>query len=152
MVSENQSITLRALTRQNYKAALRLKVAPEQRTFVATAATILSKAIAQEAQVRVVYLGEQPIGLVCWRQLERPGLNCYQLDQFFIDQAHQSHGYGERALEALLALLARERRYPLVQLSYRRGDEQAAGLYHKLGFSAAGYTEEGAEVVLRRRV
>ncbi len=127
----------------NWLDFARLSVREEQRGFVDSALGILARGYAYRAcRARVLGIeGEgRAVGLLLVKDLdEEPA--CYDLQQLMIDGEYQGRGYGARALGLLLAELARERKYPCVEVCVKREDAPALRLYEKLGFEDSGYID-----------
>lgn len=65
MTLDLSAVALREITGDTVLEVVRLAVAPEQTSFVATNAVSLAQALfAPEAWYRAVYLGDQPVGFV----------------------------------------------------------------------------------------
>ena len=74
-----------------------------------------------------------------------PTDNACWIGGLLIDRAHQGHGRGRSAMNALIAI-ARASGAPCVKLSYDADNTVARSLYAQLGFRETGELE-GTEVV-----
>lgn len=136
-------ITLQPIHENNFLTAAALGVTPAQRELVAPAMGILARAYAhrrQRARVWGICEGHRMVGLAMLHDLdEEPA--CYHLAQFFIDGREQGKGYGQKALELLLAACRREGKYPDVEVCVKKADTAAIHVYEKAGFLDTGYTD-----------
>lgn len=148
------AITLREIDRRNWRAALALRVHPEQQRFIADhapiAALVLAKAYVRPGGlVWVPYLIEAsagPVGLVALAY--RPdSADDYWIYHFFIDRDQQGRGHGRLALRALIDLIAT--RHPncrQINLTVHPENRPAQRLYAGAGFRATGATLDGEPV------
>lgn len=154
---QGAQITLAEVTRENWRAALALGVAPDQQRFVSEHAPIAALGLAK-AYIRpggLVWLplaisvrdGRLPddalVGFVTPAYASEESDNCW-IFHFFIDARYQGRGYAGAALRALLALI-RERlpRCSTVRLTVHPENERAQRLYHGAGFRATGDLIDG---------
>jgi diamine N-acetyltransferase len=139
-------VTLRPVSRDNWRDVARLKVTEAQREFVNEAwYYLLLCHYGGVWQPLAICLGERVIGHLMWAVDPADG-SCW-LGGFLIDQSLQRRGYGRQAIQAAMAMLAREHGYQHFALSYSP-DNAAKQLYHELGFAETGEWE-GDEVVAR---
>lgn len=139
------AVELREITRDNWRACVRLRVAPDQERMVATNAVSLAQASYESECVPLaVYDGETMVGFVMYaRDLENQQLWVYRL---MIDAAQQRRGYGRAAL---LRLIERLRTLPdsdSVSISYLEDNEAARQLYASIGFRETGEVIDGEAV------
>ena len=143
-------ITLRPITRENWRATLELGVRPEQQHLVAghqpIALLLLAKAYIGPLGLRwepyAIYLSEpsreQLIGLA--ELTSEPASNeSVWLNHFFIDQRYQGQGYGKRACQAFIQLV--KTCYPQThsfRLTVHPQNIAAQTLYRSLGFIPTG--------------
>jgi diamine N-acetyltransferase len=149
MTEFDRTVTLRAITKDNVHAILRLKVAPHQEHFVASNAWSLAEAHFEPELpwFRGIYVGETPVGFLMLE--DNPEDATYTLWRFMIDAQHQGRGYGQQALELLFAHV---KTLPGVAVVYTSCVPAAGGpgpFYEKLGFVYTG-EEEGGELWMRR--
>ena len=69
---------------------------------------------------------------------------CYDLQEFMIDRRFQNRGYGTKALNLILELLAAERKYECVEVCVNKEDTPALHVYEKAGFVDTGYIDDDA--------
>jgi diamine N-acetyltransferase len=145
-------LSLRAVTRENWRAALRLAVEPEQQRFIAEYAPIAAIALAK-AYIRPLglvwdpyafYAGDEMVGFA-ELAYEPESTDRYFLFHFFIDRAYQGRGYGAQALHLLIALVREQHpRCRIFQLTVHPKNARAQRLYTRAGFQPTG-TELGGE-------
>jgi len=124
---------------------LKLSVSPEQSKFVATNAQSIAEAhFEPTAWFRAIYAGEVPVGFVMLATLPAEGL--YYVWRFMIDQRHQRHGYGRRAMETVIEHVRRQPNATRLTLSFVPDPNGPEGFYAKLGFVRTGEVDDG-EVV-----
>jgi len=136
-------ITLQPINETNYMEAAALKLCDTQRDFVASAPMILARAYAyrdQNAFCWGIYGDEQVIGLAMIHDMvEEPA--CYHLCELLIDADHQNKGYGYQALQLILSLCRRERRFNRVEVCVKKANTAAIHVYEKAGFTDYGYQD-----------
>jgi diamine N-acetyltransferase len=141
-------ITLQPVTRANWRAAVQLRVRPEQQRFVADYAPIAAIALAK-AYVGAMglywipfafYRGEEMVGFVTLAYedgAENPSQ--YWVLHFFIDARYQGQGYGQEALERLLEeVKAHHPACQVLRLTVHPENLPAQHLYTKAGFLPSG--------------
>ena len=149
-----EDLAVREVTAENWRAALRLAVQPEQQRFVAEYAPIAAVALAK-AYIRpggavwvpyAIYASSTMIGFV--ELAYEPGsMDDYWVFHFFIDQRVQGRGYGAAALERLIELVRHEHpRCRVLQLVVHPENIPAQRLYTSAGFRPTG-TERWGEPV-----
>ncbi|MGI8690830.1 MAG: GNAT family N-acetyltransferase [Thermomicrobiales bacterium] len=141
-------ISLRPITKQNWRECAMLKLHPSEEQFVAP--TIWSIAEAQfnpEVITRAIYHGEIMVGFVMYFYKDGPDAadpvmgDSWQIVRFMIDYGHRGKGLGRMAMLAVIeAIRNASDQYgcDAVMLSYRPGNEVAARLYASLGFEVIG--------------
>jgi diamine N-acetyltransferase len=142
------SLELREVNKDNLRAVLRLKVAPEQEQFVASNAISIAQAYfdRETAWFRALYEGETPVGFVMVDI--QPGKPPY-LWRFMIDAAHQRRGLGAQALELVFA---HARSLPGATEIFCSCVDAPGGpgpFYERLGFAYTGEVDEGERVMRR---
>ncbi|MBY8989577.1 MAG: GNAT family N-acetyltransferase [Candidatus Lokiarchaeota archaeon] len=105
-LNDNKVITLRRITRRNYREITRIEVKPKQRFFIASNAVSMADAyFYREAWMRAIYLGEIPIGFVMlgdnalkYKIIKhfKPFLYIWR---FMIADKYQEKGYGKKAMQ-----------------------------------------------------
>jgi diamine N-acetyltransferase len=143
---DKSNITLREITRENWRAALSLAVHPEQQRFIADYTPIAAIALAK-AYIRpdgmewlpyAIYAGAEMVGLI--ELAYQPGSSDrYWAYHFFIDRSQQGKGYGKAAFQAFIQLI-RDQHPSCRQLNLTVHPEnpRAQQLYISLGFRPDG--------------
>jgi diamine N-acetyltransferase len=140
------SVELREITAETVRAICKLEVSEGQRGYVAPNAESIAEAHFQpKSWFRAIYADDEPAGFVL--TYEDPEGEGYHLWRFMVDDRHQRHGVGRRAMELLLdrwrGLGATEG-----SLSVVDGNDGAVAFYESLGFRLTG-EREGGELVMR---
>ena len=107
--AERPRVSLREIDADNVRAVCELDVAPTQQTHVArNALTVAESAYDQNAWLRGIYAGDEPVGLLALvADTEKPD---YWLARLMIAGQHQGRGYGRDAMALLVAARARASR------------------------------------------
>lgn len=149
-------IHFQRLTAKNVRAVCKLSetLPPSQRKMVADNALSIAQAHCSEhAWMRAIYAGDTPIGFVLLHigSDYEDGIDCpgYFLWRLMIAGPYQGQGYGQTAMERLLAHL-RAQGVPVLYTSCGLGEASPEGFYRKLGFTPTGemYNDE-IELVLK---
>jgi diamine N-acetyltransferase len=144
---QTDTVILREITKDNYRAICALEVAPKQREFVASNTFSLAQAhFHPEAWYRAIYAGDAPIGFLMLSDI--PDAPEYFLWRLMIAANHQRKGYGCRAVELLVEHVRTRPNATELLVSYHPGDGTPGDFYRRLGFQDTGRIEEG-EIVLR---
>ena len=142
-------VSLREITSETLRDILKLRVAPEQESFVAANAVSIAEAhyAGDRAWFRAIYDGDAPVGFVMIEAAPAPDRPVY-LWRFMIDARHQGRSLGRRAI-ALVLDEARGRGARVIETSCVPGLGGPGPFYEKLGFAYTGAEEEG-QLVMRR--
>ncbi|MFL7868890.1 MAG: GNAT family N-acetyltransferase [Anaerolineales bacterium] len=139
-------VTLRPVTHNNWREVTKLEVSESQREFVAEPSYYLALcSYGGLWQPLAIYLGEQVIGFMMWAVDKADG-SCW-LGGILIDKSYQRKGYGRKAIQAAIAMVAKKHGYEQFALSYSP-ENPAKSLYHSLGFIETDKWE-GDEIVAR---
>lgn len=147
--TQDATVSLREVTKENLQSVLTLRVAPEQERFVAPNAVSLAQAYFDReiAWFRAIYADETPVGFVMLEdQPEKPS---YHLWRFMVDQRFQGMGFGARALELLVEHVRTRPGATRLTTSCVPGEGSPGPFYEKLGFAYTGEEDDG-ELVLSR--
>ena len=146
-------ISLRDITDANRDAILALKVAPEQRDWVASNEDSLRQA-AENAEACpeyfAIYANEQPVGFLmlgCFSPTEdeRPDWFVWRM---MIDVRHQRRGYGRAAMLQIIEHVRTKPDCRELRISFEPENHPARALYTGLGFVDHDEIHYG-EVLLR---
>jgi diamine N-acetyltransferase len=143
----NQTITLKEITKETIWPIMNLEVADNQVTLVAPNANSIAEAYysREAAWFRGIYLGEQPVGFVMLHvETDEPE---YFLWRLMIDKNHQRKGYG---YQAMLQVIDHVKTLPgatELKTSYVPREGNPSPFYYKLGFEETGEMLEGEKVL-----
>jgi diamine N-acetyltransferase len=141
----NVTITLRDITRANWRECISLETTPEQRGFVASNAISLAQAAYEtEWMPRAIYADEVMVGFVMYGlSREEP---VFWIMRLMVDAQHQGKGYGRAAMEEVLRGLKRQPDCAQLAISYEPENGGARALYLSLGFRETGEVLYGETV------
>lgn len=142
-------ITLRKIDATNYADAMKLKVAENQKNFVASN----EKSLIQSAYVSPdtstpygIYDDDTMVGfMLVTSNDETP--DTYWVWRLMVDANQQGKGYGKAAMQKLIADTKAEGKYKYLRLSFVPANEVAQKFYAGLGFVEEGLKEEWGEIV-----
>ncbi|MET0649013.1 MAG: GNAT family N-acetyltransferase [Pyrinomonadaceae bacterium] len=140
------TITLRDIDRENFRAAVKLEVRDDQKSFVAPNVYSIAQSKVEPAyNVQAVYDGDEMVGFVMYGWDEEEG--CHSLARLMVDKNQQGKGYGRAATEAVVERLRAEPGCSQVVLSTNPSNAPAQALYESLGFVKTGEVSHGEEVM-----
>ena len=137
-------IRLLDVTEKNWLEVASLSVDKEQKNFVAPAIGILARGyVYRNCNSRIIVFADDDniVGAALVRDLDEEP-DCYDLQEFMIDRRFQNRGYGTKALNLILELLAAERKYECVEVCVNKEDAPALHVYEKAGFVDTGYIDD----------
>jgi len=140
-------IPFKEIDRHNFSEVIGLKVAEQQKSFVAPNVLSLAQAKAYpECICSAIYYCEELVGfsMYCLDQEDQE----YWIYRLMIDEKHQSKGYGKAAMERLIAQLQQDQEHRVIYLSFEPANEGARKLYEELGFVPDGRVIDG-EIVYK---
>ncbi|MDX2240767.1 MAG: GNAT family N-acetyltransferase [Leptolyngbyaceae cyanobacterium bins.302] len=151
MAEFDLEVTLREITKENWRDILRLKVASHQEHFVASNAMSIVEAHFEPevAWFRAIYAGDLPVGFLMLQ--DDVAQQEYFLWRFMIDERYQGRGYGRKALELFFAHVKTRPGADVVYTSCVPGEGSPCPFYEKMGFVYTGEEEDG-ELVMRREL
>ncbi len=135
-IEDNQeTVSLRPLTKDNWPECSGLRVAEDQRDFVDSNLYCIAEcAVEPQWQPRTIHAGDTMVGFVVFGILdERTGA----VHHLMIDREHQGRGYGHAAMLEVIRWFQTQPTCRHVQLSYWPGNP-AVRLYERLGFEHTG--------------
>ena len=141
------NVSLREITPENFKECINLKVAEEQKDFVAPNVTSIAQSkIYPTGQPFAVYNDHELVGFVMF------GLDIeddrYYLVRLMIDEKFQGKGFGKAATLAVIEKMKRIEGCNEIYLSFVPENKGAEKLYKSVGFERTGEISEG-EIVMR---
>ncbi|NDJ19458.1 GNAT family N-acetyltransferase [Myxacorys almedinensis] len=151
MSKSDLEVTLREITKENWRDILCLKVAPDQEQFVASNAMSIAEAHfnPEVAWFRAIYAGDVPVGFLMLE--DDIAQQEYFLWRFMIGEQYQGRGYGRKALELFFAYVKTRPGAEAVETSCVPAKGGPGPFYEKMGFAYTGQAEDG-ELVMRREL
>ncbi len=148
--TQRANVTLREVTWETLDDILALKVAGQQRKFVAENARSIAQAhFCDHAWFRAIYADETPVGFIMLDdQPEKPE---YFLWRLMIDHRYQGRGYGRKAVELLIGYVKTRPNATELLTSIHEAEGGPEGFYRELGFEFTGEYEEG-EAMMRLKL
>ncbi|HJT57831.1 MAG TPA: GNAT family N-acetyltransferase [Ktedonobacteraceae bacterium] len=149
-----EELSIREVTRENWRAALRLAVHPEQQRFIADytpiAAIALAKAyIRPGGLVWIPYAIYKNMEMIGFTELayEPESQENYWIFHFFIDYRYQGQGYGKQGLELFLQFIREHHpQCRSLQLTVHPENVRAQHLYMNAGFQKTDKVLDGEPV------
>ncbi len=149
-----ENVTLRDITQENWREALRLTVQPDQQRFISEYTPIVALALAK-AYVRlggatwspyVIYADSTMVGFVALAY-EPDTTDQYWVFHYFIDQEYQGRGYGRVALQHFIERVMQDHPHcQMLQLVVHPENHHAQRLYISAGFRPTGAERWGEPV------
>jgi ribosomal protein S18 acetylase RimI-like enzyme len=139
-------VSLINVTEDNYLTICALKVTEEQKGFLASPTGILARAYAKRnrnARALAITNNETIIGVLMYMELfEEPA--CYTIEQFLIDYRYQNMGFGREALQLVIDILDKEKKYESVEICVKMENTHAIRMFKTAGFVDMGYIDPDA--------
>jgi diamine N-acetyltransferase len=153
-MEQRDGLTIREVTRENWRDTLRLAVHADQQRFIADGIPIAAIALAK-AYIRprgwlwlpyAFYASTEMIGFT--ELAYEPGSSDnYWMVHFFIDVAYQGQGYGKQALLLFLEFLKQQHSdCRSICLTVHPENVRAQRLYMSVGFQLTGDDLEGEPI------
>jgi GNAT superfamily N-acetyltransferase len=153
MKKNNNIITLRQITAENWERAIQLKVSEEQKNFVASNLySIAQVQFLPDFKAMGVYVEEELVGFALYGI--DPDDGNYWIYRLMIDEKSQGKGYGKAALTEVLKDIksGNSTSIPLVMIGYEPDNLLAKRLYENAGFvetEIASWGEQLAKLELK---
>jgi diamine N-acetyltransferase len=145
----NTTLHFRPVTKDNFNALFKLRVAPEQAAWVEpNRLSLIESAFITGYHTEALYADETLVGLVHW-YVENETTH-YWLDRLMIGADHQRRGYGTVALQQLIARFSALPDCTAIYLSHHADNAIAASWYARHGFVATGALDPNGELILKR--
>ena len=145
------TVYLREINRDNWKQAIRLDVAPEQKHFVASNLYSIAEAIFNPTYVPLAIYNETETMVGFLMYGTNPDNDELWILRLMVDQQYQGRGYGRAVMEEIIRRLQAKPDCREIFTSYEPGNHVVARLYRSLGFEDTGRIEDGELVVCLRR-
>ena len=138
-------ISLRPVTADNWRPIVKLKLADEQKNWVAPNWYSVLEAIYEDnLESRAIYDGDEPVGYVLFGK--EADANKHWIIRLMIDIDHQKKGYGRAAMVQIIDLMQSHYKLDAIYISFVPGNDVARKLYEQLGFVDTGEMEEGEHI------
>lgn len=146
-------VRLENVTVRNWRAVVRLKLAPEQKDLVASNLySIAQSKFDPNAHPRAVYAGKELVGFLMYDVWEDDGVRVASIYRFMVDRQHQGRGYGRAALARALDEIKVTFGVKKVSIRYVPENPVAKSFYASFGFVEVGMDGDGeieAELTFR---
>ncbi len=135
--TRREGIRLAPVDKENFEAVCLLRVADEQRNFVATNSFSLAEAAyKKECVPNAIYTGYNMVGFLM--QATDSSDHLEWIYRLMVDKDFQGLGYGKRALELAMEILKEKSKEKVIRISFEPENLTARKLYEKLGFEDTG--------------
>jgi len=142
-------VSLRPVTAETYRAAIRLRVRDDQLHFVALNSSSLAQMHFEPWwECHGAYEGEAMVGFVMMGRLPRDGR--WWIQRLMVDAGRQRRGLGRAILREALRVLEEKRGAAEVLLSFEPLNAVARALYESEGFRDTGERDHDGEIVFLR--
>lgn len=146
----SEEISLRPITRENWRECAVLSVAPDQQNFVAPNSRSLLQYLYQDPTDTFepfgIYAGETMVGFMMYGMGEFGGLTGWEIWRLMIDQRYQKKGYGRKALQLSIDLMRERLQVDELYIMFELGNDVARDLYTSVGFQDTGIIDDDEHV------
>ena len=144
------TISLRAVTADNFDIISELPLLPEQRDYLASNDYSMAQASFHPATMhtRAVYCDEDVIGFLMFvspDEEDPPGY--YQIWRFMVEHRRQGQGLGRAALGLALAEIRARPDARSIEICYKPGNANAKKFYASMGFVEIGMDAYGNDML-----
>lgn len=144
------TISLRAVTADNFDILSELPLLPQQRDYLASNDYSIAQASFYPATMhtRAVYCDEEVIGFLMFVSPDDddpPGH--YRIWRFMVDHWRQGQGHGRAALGLALAEIRARPDARSIEICYKPGNANAKKFYASMGFVETGMDAEGCDML-----
>jgi len=141
------TVYLKEINQDNWKQAIRIDVAPEQKRFVASNLYSIAEAIFNPTFVPLAIYDEAKTMVGFLMYGTNPDNGELWILRLMVGQQYQGQGYGRAATEEIICRLKARPDCQEIFTSYEPDNDVAAKLYRSLGFEDTGRIEDGELVV-----
>jgi len=140
------TVTLREITKDNYRAACKLKVGPGQEHFVASNAVSIAESKFFPKMVCLgIYADEVMVGFMMHGpEIGKEGQ--YWIIRLMVAADQQGHGYGRAAMQLIVDQFRADPTCKQLGISYMPDNVVGGRLYASLGFVETGEMDEGENI------
>jgi diamine N-acetyltransferase len=150
-MTNNLSVKLHPITRENFEECCDLEVSEDQREFVSSNVFSLAESrFYPEFIPLAIYAGEKMVGFLMYGRDELDGKLVWTLLRMMVDRHYQRKGYGRAALELFIEQMRLKPGCKAIHATVMPGNDIAQSLYASLGFVETGDMEDG-DLILRFR-
>jgi len=149
------SLSIRPVTKDNWRELIKLQVREDQKHFVAS--NVYSIAQAQfgdeyeghwDLHPFGIYDEEKPVGFLMYGyNFSHPVQQAFIL-RLMLDEKYQGKGYGRFAMEKMLEIFRADERIKQAGISYEPENDAARKLYASVGFVETGEIFDGEVVAV----
>ncbi|MGF7013674.1 GNAT family N-acetyltransferase [Ornithinibacillus bavariensis] len=142
-------IKITQITKENIRECVRLEVTEEQKNFIArNIATIAWAYVDETFTPYAIYHEDNVIGVAAVEYIpENDSEDKHWIPRFMIGREYQGKGYGLKAMEALIGMIAKHEDCERIRLSVVPENKGAIAFYEKVGFHMTEETIEGELVM-----
>jgi len=139
-------VTLREVTMENFRECIDLKVADDQKGYVASNMYSLAEAKADGVSSPLaVYAADRMVGFIMYDFEAKEDLG--YITRLMVDARFQGNGYGRAAMSEVVDRLKAIPTCKEIRTSFAPANAAAERLYLSLGFEHTGETIDGETVV-----
>ncbi|HET9902897.1 MAG TPA: GNAT family N-acetyltransferase [Xanthobacteraceae bacterium] len=141
----SEDVRLAPVTASNWRAVVKLKLAPNQENFVASNVYSLAESkFDPGARPRAIYAGKRLVGFLMYEVLGSPRRpKEASIYRFMIDRSHQRKGYGRAALARAIEEIRAIEGVSKIAICYAPENAAARHFYTRFGFVETGRDEDG---------
>lgn len=150
------SLSIRPVTKDNWRVLIKLKVREDQAHFVALNLYSIAEAQFDEDDEQGhwvwypfgIYDNEIPVGFFMYGlNFDLPKMQGFVI-RMMVDEKYQGKGYGKFGTEKMIETFRAEERVKIVGISYKPENDAARKLYAKYGFEETGEILDGEVLAL----
>jgi diamine N-acetyltransferase len=149
-ISKAAQITLREITRDNWRECVALDVAEDQRRFVAPNAKSLLQCFYQDPTDTLapfgIYDGDTMVGFIMYGQSNFDGKSFWEIWRLMVDARYQRKGYARAALVQMIALMRDRLACDEIYIMFLLDNAAAQTLYESVGFVDTGMVDDGEKI------
>ena len=146
------SVELRAVTKENWVQCIKLKLAPEQESFVApNVDSIAESKFESHYEPRAIYSNNELVGFLMYcPEIETDEKDLYWLFRFMVDLEYQKQGIGKAALKLAIEEISKNQ-CTKINILYSPKNTVAAKLYASFGFKPIGTADDG-DIIAQKQI
>lgn len=140
------SISIRAVTEENWDVVCDLKLLKHQEDWLASNAYSIAQAsFYANFHTRAIYKDDEVVGFLMYVSMAEDGMEpgSYAIYRFMVDHRQQGKGHGRTALDLALKEIAARPGAKSISISYKPDNAVAKALYASAGFVETEVDESG---------